>query len=325
VSPIYDIRLFDELNEDYRDTPIWPASKSSQRAQTRYRTPRETAHDDQPSDDRRRRELQNSEMERGEVESKLRVFEKQGFDVRGLDVVEIGSANGWLAAALPKRNGARSVVGVDIRPFVGWQTHADPRVRFVAGDITEDEGLLERESADAVVSLAVLEHVTRPLQMLEAIHAVLRADGTAWLYFNLYRGRNASHVYRDVHFPWPHLLFEDEVCTAFYREHHARDLTFSWVNKLTLAEYVLACVEIGFEIRTLELDRVPIDPDFYLRFEEKLGRYPALDLETTFLTVILDKTDDPSRVVPSLGYLDAQRRLEQRLQHPRAKSSSRPV
>jgi len=315
MARAYDLDLFVSLNDDYRETPIWPASEASMRPQTRHRT-RPQASADQPSEDRLRRERQNSEMERAEVESKLRVFDEQGLDLRARDVVEIGCANGWLAAALPDRTGARSAVGVDIRRFVGWEEHRDPRVRFVAGDITENQGLLPPESADAVVSLAVMEHVTRPLQMLDAIHRLLRPDGTAWLYFNLYRGRNASHVYREVHFPWPHLLFEESVCGTYYREHHARDLTFSWVNKLTIAEYALASIEIGLEIRHAALDRVPIDADFYQRFEDKLGRYPALDLETTFLTMVLDKTTTPSRVVPHFGFLEAERSLQERLEPP---------
>jgi SAM-dependent methyltransferase len=316
MSRDYDLRLFQSLNDDYRETPIWPSSEDSIRHQTRFRE-RGHAQADQPSGDRRRRERQNSEMERAEVESKLRVFEEHGLDLRGRNVVEIGCANGWLTAALPERAGARSVVGVDIRSFVGWEAHLDPRVRFVVGDITENDDLLPSGSADAVVSLAVMEHVTRPLQMLAAIHRLLRPDGTAWLYFNLYRARNASHVYREVHFPWPHLLFEASVCEAFYREHHGRDLTFSWVNKLTIAEYVLATIEIGFDIREAVLDRVPIDADLYLQFEDKLGRYPALDLETTFLTMVLDKTAKPSRVVPHLGYLEAERSF-QRILEPAA-------
>jgi SAM-dependent methyltransferase len=313
MSHDYDLRLFQSLNDDYRATPIWPASEASIRPQTRFRE-RPHPQDDQPSEDRLRRERQNSEMERGEVESKLRVFEEHGLDLRGCDVVEIGCANGWLTVALPKRTGAQSAVGVDIRPFVGWEAHLDPRVRFVVGDITEDDDLLPSGSADAVVSLAVMEHVQRPLQMLAAIHRLLRPNGTAWLYFNLYRGPNSSHVYREVYFPWPHLLFEASVCQEFYREHHGRDLTFSWVNKLTMAEYVLASIEIGFDIRKAALDRVPIDADLYLQFEDKLGRYPALDLETTFLTMVLDKTATPSRVVPHFGYLEAERSFQRRLE-----------
>jgi hypothetical protein len=62
---------------------------------------------------------------------------------------------------------------------------------------------------------------------------------------------------------------------------------------------------------------IPIDVGFYQRFEDELGRYPALDLETDFATLVLEK-ESPGRLrrgrgrsLPELGYLERQRALDE--------------
>lgn len=53
---------------------------------------------------------------------------------------------------------------------------------------------------------------------------------------NLYRGPQASHRYREVFFPWPHLLFEDGVFEAYYRHIGMRPARPAWFNRLTAAD-----------------------------------------------------------------------------------------
>ena len=88
--------------------------------------------------------------------------------------------------------------------------------------------------------------------------------------------------------------------------------TFAWVNRMTAAHYVQTCAEIGLEITDTSRRATPIDKhiDFYLRFEDKLGRYPAYDLETDFLMLVLRKAPGPVDRVPQLGYLERQRHLD---------------
>jgi hypothetical protein len=88
---------------------------------------------------------------------------------------------------------------------------------------------------------------------------------------------------------------------------------------------VHAVHELGFEIVQLKRRVVPIDVGFYLRFEDVLGRYPALDLETDFGTLVLEK-EGPGRKrrgrqlreVPNLGYLERQRELSKAIAAERA-------
>ena len=230
-------------------------------------------------------------------------------------VLEFGCGHGWLTAYLPDA-GAAEAIGVDVVHYDTWEQHTDPRLRLLEVDVA-DEHPLGEDSVDLVISGAVFEHVWRPVETLAALHDLLRPGGRAWLYFNLYRGPQASHRYNEIKFPWPHLLFDDGVCEAFYARHQQRRaVRFAWVIRMTIAEYVHACRELGFRIESLNRRVVPIDVPFYLRFEDVLGRYPALDLETDFATLILEKerpgpaiSARPPQRVPHLGYLERQRAL----------------
>jgi SAM-dependent methyltransferase len=296
----FTLELFEQLQEAYRENPLKKVPVARD-----HRSFQEKAH------------------------RRLDVIAKQlKADFRDKVVLELGCGHGWLTAYLPEFGGAKEAIGVDVRRYDTWDQHRDPRVRLLDVDLASEQAI-PPESVDFVISGAVFEHVTRPVEMLAAVFDALRLGGTAWLYFNLYRGPQASHRYNEVYFPWPHLLFDDAVCRAYYEKHESQPkVTFSWVNRMTLATYVQTCHELGFRIVSLTRRVTPIDVPFYLRFEEVLGRYPALDLETDFATLVLEKPRPaaalrprPHRTIPQLGYLDAQRALEQALQIERATQS----
>lgn len=285
----YDLELFERLNEEYRGKPI-SSNPPGLDPRTRAR--------------RARRELR-------------KLSRQLDVNLSGRRVLEIGCAHGQLTSLLVRKGGAREAIGVDVEPSPAWAGYSDERVRFHVADLSTD-GLLPPGYVDAVVSNAVLEHVRRPLQMLEAVATALRVGGRAWLRFNLHRGPLASHRYREVFFPWPHLLFEPSVCTAFYRKHHREEVTFSWVNRMTLSEYLAACREVGLDVERWSREVADFDVAFYRRFEDRLGAYPALDLETNFLTLVLRKRRRPRGRVQSLPYVERQRALERALEKGRA-------
>jgi SAM-dependent methyltransferase len=284
----YDLELFERLNEEYRSKPLVPAA---------------------PRVDPQGRMVR--------ARKRLKVVSRD-LDFEGKEVLEIGCAQGQMTHLLVKKADAKRAVGVDVVPSDRWEEFGRERVSFHVADLASDE-LLPEASMDAVVSSAVLEHVRRPVAMLAAIGRVLRLGGRAWLYFNLHRGPKASHRYREVFFPWPHLLFESGVCRDYYRKHHDREATFAWVNRMTAAEYFDAFREVGLHVERYERSTTAIDLDFYRRFDDVLGRYPALDLETDFLMVVLRKRRRAPRRIPSLGYVECQRALDEALAaHERA-------
>jgi SAM-dependent methyltransferase len=260
----------------------------------------------------------DQKSQREKAEARIQRIQREldmGFDDRV--VLDLGCGHGWLPSLLPALGGARQAIGVDPRRYETWSEHTDPRVKLIEADLSVEE-VVDEEGVDCVISGAVLEHVSRPIEMLEAIHRVLMPGGRAWLYFNLYRGPSASHRYNEVPFPWPHLLFDDAVCRAYYKRAHGRgNVPFAWVNRMTIGGYVQTVEELGFRIIEVKRRVIPIDVGFYQRFEDPLGRYPALDLETDFATLVLEKESPRrrrkgrDRPPQELGYLERQRALDE--------------
>lgn len=340
---VYNLKLFEQLNEEYRlmtaengGRGLFPSSHlviydrfsksndehNARKSRLEYmKRVVNRIENDFPS------MKQNLDVrgltERGRLGSKLRDLLRD-VDISEKNVVEIGCGHGWVSDGMVRYAGATSVIGLDVRDYP-WDVHSHQSLKLIKADLSRDQ-VLANASADVVVSFVVMEHVSRPIQMLRAIYDVLRPGGVAWLRFNLYRGWNASHRATgsaQVFFPWPHLLFESDICKEYFKKHTGAPHGYSWVNKMTISEYLTASVDAGFEIEFVDLIQSPIDYKFYHRFEDKLGKYPALDLSTPFMKMILRKPDSlPSGYIPSPGYCAAQRELDDNLKSFLADQSS---
>ncbi len=261
-SPRFDLGLFLELNGEYESKPLVPRPRTM-----------DTASLTDQADRRANR------------------IAKQ-FDLSGRRVLEVGCGRAHLGDVLTDRFGAE-YVGVDIAEYDTW---ADARsdLTLVRRDIS-DEPSGDLGEFDVIISLAVLEHVVHPHAMLNAMFERLRPGGVAYVVANLYRGPKASHRYRQVYFPWPHLLFGDDVWREFYRTVHGRDETFSWVNKVTYAEYLTYFNALGFRQRRVWLTPSTFDAGFYERFDDVLSRYPRFDLSHDFVHAVLERPSDTTR------------------------------
>ena len=251
----FDLDLFLELNEEYKDKPIVPR-------------PRRTGKVD----------LEEAAKRRAANVHKL-------LNVRDKRVLEIGCGRGAFSYVLA-RDYACDVVGVDIAE-TEWSDYKsvpnlDLRVLDVSADDHEDIGQF-----DLIYSSAVWEHITHPHAALQGVKRLLRNDGHFFLSANLYRGPQASHRYREVFFPWPHLLFTDDVFEAFYLHAGRKPNRPAWVNKLTYSGYRHYFEILGFEVQREWFSCSPFDEDLYSRFEDVLSRYPKTDLERDFLNAIL--------------------------------------
>lgn len=255
----YDCVLFKALNELYAGTPLVPQ-------------PREISPGSLFAQADRR------------IDYLQKIFGHMG----GARCLEVGCGRGETAVRLAERCGCQ-VDGVDIHDYAEWPERQSASVRLHAVDLTA-QAPFSPESFDYIISFAVLEHVQKPLAMLEAMYALLKPGGHIYLTANLYRGPMASHRYREVYFPWPHLLFEDEVFMRFYQERDGRrGVTPAWVNKLTHLHYLDKVRNLGFEISKCTYSTKPFDTDFYECFAEKLDRYPKGDLEKDFINLKLRK------------------------------------
>lgn len=257
-STYYDIQLFEALNAEYASRPLVPEPQ-------RY--------DDVALLERARARL-------GAVHRSI--------DLRAKRVLEFGCGGGYEIWQLSHAFDAQGW-GVDITERRSWATLADERTRFTRADLAVDQPF-EADSFDRVVSFTVFEHVEHPFAALAELHRIMAPGGLAWIKANLYRGPKASHRYRWVHFPFPHLLFTDDVFREYCRHHDLPEVGAAWVNRLSWADYEAYLERIGFRIRMLRFQETPLDEAFYGRFEDILGRYPRTDLTRDFFEVVLEKS-----------------------------------
>ena len=255
----YDLDLFRELNAAYASRPT-------------VKEPRAL----------------DTEERRRYAKSRAELLERR-VGVRNRKVLEIGCGAGDLSRELAEGYGAR-VVGVDIAEYPAWKGMGSSRLRLLQGDLA-DPRFAERLAAegpfDRIVSLVVWEHVQHPYALLAAARRLLSERGRFYLRANLYRSSVASHLYREVYFPWAHLLFEDEVFRRYYESIGLPPQAPAWLNKLCYAHYLLCFREIGFDMTREWLTRRPLDLEFYERFAERLSCYPVFDLTLEFFDVIL--------------------------------------
>jgi SAM-dependent methyltransferase len=258
-APTFDIELMEQLHAEYLSHPVVPVPPG--------RTAPERA-------ERARARLLDVHRE---------------IDLADRRVLEIGCGAGYEVWYLSHHFGA-DATGLDIIERAAWAELADDRTHYVLGDLTAQR-LFEDDSFDRIISFAVWEHVAHPSAALAEAWRILRPGGLAWIKANLHRGPMASHLYADIAFPYPHLLFTDDVIREFMRRHGRPVMGASWVNRLSWADYEARIRSLGFRIRALRFTGQPIDEAFYRRFESVLGRYPRTDLARDFFEVVLEKPD----------------------------------
>jgi SAM-dependent methyltransferase len=288
MAPRYDLDVFTALNEEYRDKPIVPS-------------PRKIEDPDVLADEARRR---------------AQALDKRlGNGISGARVLEVGCGRGQLCRALAEEFDCEAV-GLDTSEYDSW---AGPpqRVQFLRGDIAGDASTLGR--FDFIYSFSVWEHITHPYAALVNTRELLVPNGEMYLQAQLYRGPKASHRYREIYFPWPHLLFDDEVFEEYYESIGRPANRPAWVNKLTYAQYLMYFDLAGWERKQVRASDPIFDEDLYARFERVLGAYPKWDLSHDVIFAILVRPNDTPRASASFT-----RRVARKLP-PRARTVARKV
>lgn len=255
--PAYDTELLERLNEEYRDKPIVPSPPSweptAKAAAARRRV--EWAHN--------------------------------LVDLRDKTVLEIGCGGGHETWSMAHNLGC-DAHGVDVLQANAWEDLADSRVHFTMADLAV-ENPFEESTFDRIVSYTVWEHVVHPHKLLEETFRIMKPGGLQWLRANLWAGPQASHRYRDIFFPWPHLLFSDDVIREWDAMHGRTTQGAAWVNHLSWNHYERYIHDVGFRLRHLHFQDAELNWEFYDRFEDRLGRWPITDLRRDFFLAVLEK------------------------------------
>jgi len=253
----FDLELFVELNREYASKPLVPKPRSYTRSAV---------------------------VSAGEIRARQL---RERFNLAGKRVLEVGCGRGEVLHALA---GALDVeaLGVDVNRYELWDEFAGPSLSFERLDVTA-ESYSHLGRFDFVFSIAVWEHIHHPHGALAAVHDLLGPGGRAYIVANLHRGPRASHRYREIYFPWPHLLFRPAVFRQYYESLGRPPAGPAWVNRLTAAHYLLYFDLLGFEAEEVWYKVTPIDEAFYRRFEHLLGQYPRFDLERDFIHAVLRK------------------------------------
>lgn len=254
-TPPHDLDLFLELNREYADRPLVPRPRVLSTAPLL-----ETS---------RRRAAQLDKIH----------------GLSGKRILEVGCGRGHFSHVLATEFDC-DVVGVDIGDYPSWAELTGPRVDLRKHDISQENNAALGHF-DLIVTYSVWEHIQHPFAALRAARDLLAPDGAFFLYANLYRGPKASHRYREVFFPWPHLLFTDQVFEDFYVSQGMPPSRPAWVNKLTVAQYEQYFRQLDLEATDMRLTGSPFDEEFYERFSDNLSRYPRYDLSHDFINVTL--------------------------------------
>ena len=264
----FDLELLLSLNEEYRDKRLVPQAPAYEA-------------EDIVSRGQKRAEQLNKQ-----------------FNVAGKRVLEIGCGMGETAYTLASEYGCE-VYGVDLdveRSFgmadsnhTSWlDGRKHPNLTLRDLDIAKED-YSHLGKFDLIYSFTVWEHMMHPFSALKAAKHLLKRNGYKFLITNLYRGPKASHLYREIYFPWPHLLFQDSVFREFYDTKHpdAYVKALPYVNKLTASQYLSYFDILGFHVEDISYRSTPIDEDFVQRFHYEMSRYPRFDLERDFMHVTL--------------------------------------
>lgn len=253
----FDVALLDALNTEYKDRPIVPKPRSY--------TPAAMT---------------------GDAPGRIS-WAHNLVDLRRKTVLEIGCGHGFEVWSLANNLGCEAY-GVDVRELATWSGLTGDHVHFECTDLSQSNPFPPGKF-DRIISYTVWEHVAHPRALLREAYEVLKPGGLAWLHVNLFAGPQASHRYRDIYFPWPHLLFSDDVIRDWDESKGRARIGAAWVNRLTWDHYQRYFVEIGFRIRYLKFVEPAWDESFYRRFEDVLGRYPKSDLGRDYFVVVLEK------------------------------------
>lgn len=176
----------------------------------------------------------------------------------GKTVLDLGSGRGEGVLNLIADRKASFAFGVDTD---------DDRCKF-ACEMLKDHGITDAkiinanagklpeipdQSLDAIVSIAVFEHILNLNEVLNEARRMLKQGGYLYAEFApIWRSYYGSHLAHELPFPWTHLMFSEKTVkstlTKINNRSYADIKLYAGLNKLHLKQYQTIFAESGFQV-----------------------------------------------------------------------------
>jgi ubiquinone/menaquinone biosynthesis C-methylase UbiE len=192
-----------------------------------------------------------------------------GLTLEGRTVLDVGCGDGIISLGLAQRTGAAKVLGLDLQPvdlqFLEREAKAndvDPASPKLEFQLSDPASLpVADESAQAIVTWSVFEHVADVAGLLGEFHRVLDASGLLYIQvWPLFHSEHGSHLWPWFSQPFPHLLLsEADIRSQVERQTGDVGLAnamldlYESCNKITLDQLGESLVDAGFFISKVEV------------------------------------------------------------------------
>lgn len=189
---------------------------------------------------------------------------------RGKTVLDIGCGAGGKTVYYSTL-GVKKIVGLEIlekyrteaEAFAAEKGQAD-KFDFVCGDAA-NTGFPD-SMFDTIIMNDAMEHVDKPLDVLNECCRILKKGGRLFLNFPPYHHPFGAHLSDAIGIPWVHVFFSDKTLIQGYRE-LVKDLPdgqdriafrisqkpdgteyFSYINKMTIKRFQDLCSQTNFKL-----------------------------------------------------------------------------
>jgi ubiquinone/menaquinone biosynthesis C-methylase UbiE len=222
-------------------------------------------------------------------------FLRHFVELQGISLLDVGVGQGEMVWAASEE--AARAVGIDFESQGlldatkerDWWAIPRSLPSFAQADASHLP--FENRTMDIVVSYWSFEHFADCRQVLSEMNRVLRPGGLIYLEFGpLFHSSLGSHLYRFLHIPWVHLLFDSNVIFAYLRQIHQE----AWIdvylqlNRLTISGFRDLISDSQMHVRHMNCRREPLGR-FQRLYHSRLCQYSKEDLQTTSVTCVLQR------------------------------------
>ncbi|KAB3534711.1 class I SAM-dependent methyltransferase [Alkaliphilus pronyensis] len=119
--------------------------------------------------------------------------------------------------------GAKKVYGIEVVERYEEEAKAlakekglEDRFQFISGDAAKLP--FQENHFDTIIMNDAMEHVDKPLQVLNECYRVLKPKGRLYVNFPPYYHPFGAHLSDAIGFPWVHLFFDDKTLIEVYKD-----------------------------------------------------------------------------------------------------------